>query len=129
MRYTELNKEGIQKLMDLFYGKVRKDKDLGPIFNGQIGTDDISWDEHKKKIASFWGGIFLGETEYQGMPIYAHLELPPFPREFFNIWLNYFEESCKNIFEEQAAQQLIQRAHIISQRFQFIMYERKGEIF
>ena len=53
MKYTEINDEGIEKLMDIFYSKIRVHKDLGPIFNGAVGTDDESWERHKEKIAKF----------------------------------------------------------------------------
>ena len=62
MKYQEITKQGINKLMDSFYAKVRADTgELGKIFRDTIGDDDESWEKHKTKIAAFWGGIFLGE--------------------------------------------------------------------
>ena len=49
MKYQAINKESLQRLMDVFYAKVRKNEALGPIFNDKIGTDDASWEHHKKK--------------------------------------------------------------------------------
>ncbi|EPZ0226697.1 truncated hemoglobin Ctb, partial [Campylobacter coli] len=54
MKYETINQESIAKLMELFYDKIRKDKDLGPIFNNAIGTSDEAWKEHKAKIGNFW---------------------------------------------------------------------------
>lgn len=122
-KHTQIDKEGIAKLMDLFYAKVRKDENLGRIFEGRIGTDEASWSAHKQKIASFWGGIFLGEQDYHGAPLKAHLDLEPFPREFFEIWLGLFKESCEAVFCQEAAEQLLDRARDIAQRFQKILYE------
>lgn len=48
-KHTQIDKEGIAKLMDLFYAKVRKDENLGRIFEGRIGTDEASWSAHKQK--------------------------------------------------------------------------------
>ncbi len=123
MKYQAINKESLQRLMDVFYAKVRKNEALGPIFNDKIGTDDASWEHHKKKIASFWGGIFLGEQDYHGAPLRAHLDLPPFPREFFQIWLNLFAESAQMIFEQESAQTILQKAQDIAKRFQTILYD------
>ncbi len=123
MKYDHINQEGINKLMDIFYAKVRKDSHLGPIFNGKIGDDDAHWEEHKKKIASFWAGMFLDDSSYHGAPLKAHLDLPPFPREFFGIWLELFSESCFSVFEQAPAQMILERAQSIAKRFQTMLYE------
>lgn len=122
MKYDEITKDGINKLMDIFYAKVRKDANLGPIFNGKIGEGEEEWKEHKAKIASFWAGMFLGEEGYRGAPLQAHLLLPKFPKEFFDIWLDLFKESCEGVFEENPANALHQRATDIASRFKSIMY-------
>lgn len=82
MKFETINQESIAKLMEIFYEKVRKDKDLGPIFNNAIGTSDEEWKEHKAKIGNFWAGMLLGEGDYNGQPLKKHLDLPPFPQEF-----------------------------------------------
>ncbi len=123
MKYSEITKDGINKLMDLFYARVRKDPNLGEIFHAKIGTDEESWKKHKEKISLFWGGIFLRESGFNGAPLKAHLDLPPFPREFFDIWLGLFSQSCLEIFEEIPASMLVERATIIAERFQKMMYE------
>lgn len=122
-KHAQIDKEGIAKLMDIFYAKVRKDENLGKIFNAKIGTDEASWSAHKQKIASFWGGIFLGEQDYHGAPLKAHLDLEPFPREFFEIWLGLFKSSCEAVFEDTPASQILSKAQDIAQRFQKMLYE------
>lgn len=122
-KHPQITKEGIAKLMDIFYANVRKDENLGKIFNAKIGTDEASWSAHKQKIASFWGGIFLGEQDYHGAPLKAHLDLEPFPREFFEIWLGLFKSSCEEVFESAPANEMLSRAQDIAQRFQKILYE------
>ncbi|EAJ6135365.1 group III truncated hemoglobin [Campylobacter lari] len=125
MKFETINHEGIKKLMDVFYAKVRADKDLGPIFNEKIGTDDESWKKHKEKIASFWAGMFLADPSYSGSPLRAHHELPPFSREFFDIWLNLFDESLQEVFEDEPRDIIIERARMIAQRFQMIIYDHR----
>lgn len=123
-KYQEITREGLNKLMDSFYAKVRADKgELGAIFRDKIGTDDESWEKHKQKIGAFWGGVFLGEQEYHGAPLRAHLELPPFPRELFSVWLNLFAQSVQQIFEAPCARQILQRAQVIAERFQHVLYD------
>ena len=45
----QINEEGILKLVDIFYAKVRKDEVLGDVFNTVIKD----WDTHLIKIKDF----------------------------------------------------------------------------
>lgn len=124
MKYETICIEGIDKLMDIFYARIRVDKNgLGDIFNNAVGTSDAQWEAHKKKIANFWQGMLLGIGDYQGQPLKAHLDLPRFPREFFGIWLGLFEESLHQAFSDEIATQILQRAEMIAGRFQYMLYE------
>lgn len=122
---SQITPENIQKLMDLFYGKIRYHRELGEIFNNAIGTSDEEWEAHKKKIGNFWLGMLLGEGDYQGNPMKAHIELPPFPRELFSTWLALFEECLNKIFDQKDTQFILQKAQMIAQRFQYMLYEVK----
>lgn len=125
MAFSQINEDSIALLMDIFYGKIRADKQgLGDIFNNTIGRDDEKWKAHKAKIARFWESMLLGASNYSGQPMKAHLDLPPFPREFFNIWLGLFEESLKEVYDNQTCiDTILARAFGIAQRFQFMLYE------
>lgn len=124
MQYQEICTEAINQLMDIFYAKIRLDKNgLGEIFNNTIGTSDIEWEAHKKKIANFWQGMLLGSGDYKGQPLKAHLDLPPFPREFFSLWLSLFEECLNKIFSPKIANEILQKAQMIAERFQYMLYE------
>ncbi|EAH5411682.1 hypothetical protein D8974_02445, partial [Campylobacter jejuni] len=111
---------------EIFYEKVRKDKDLGPIFNNAIGTSDEEWKEHKAKIGNFWAGMLLGEGDYNGQPLKKHLDLPPFPQEFFEVWLKLFEESLNMVYNEEMKNVILQRAQMIASHFQNMLYKYGG---
>lgn len=68
-------------------------------------------------------GMLLGEGNYSGSPLKAHLDLPPFPIERFDTWLELFEESLQKVFDVQNAQIILQRAQMIAQRFKMMLYE------
>lgn len=125
MKFEEINVDSIHRLMDVFYAKVRLDKNgLGDIFNSKIGTSDELWDAHKLKIANFWQGMLLNIGDYNGQPLKAHLDLPPFPRELFNVWLGLFEESLGIVYEkEEHIILILQRAESIASRFQYMLYD------
>lgn len=123
-KYKEISQDSIKKLMEIFYGKIRVDKNgVGDIFNQAIGTSDEAWEAHKRKIGSFWEGMFLGTGDFKGAPLKAHLDLPPFPREYFEIWIGLFTESLDKVFEKEAAEMILQRAQMIRNRFEFMLYD------
>ncbi|TLD82873.1 group III truncated hemoglobin [Helicobacter sp. MIT 11-5569] len=125
-KYDVICKESIDILMDIFYAKIRVDKNgVGEIFNNAVGESDEAWEYHKRKISNFWRGMLLGEGDYAGAPLKAHLDLPAFPREYFKIWLDLFDESLKKVFNDEIACEILQRAQMIAQRFQFMLYENK----
>ncbi len=124
MKYDSINMDGISALMEIFYEKIRADKSgLGEIFNEKIGTDEESWDKHKAKIASFWQGMLLGQGDYNGQPMKAHIDLPPFKRELFGVWLGLFEESLNIVFALQIANEILNKARGIAQRFEYMIFE------
>ncbi len=69
--------------------------------------------------------MFLSNPSYSDSPLRAHHELPPFPREFFDIWLNLFDESLQEVFEDEPRSIIIERARMIAQRFQMIIYDHR----
>ena len=126
MKFDTINLENIDKLMEIFYEKIRKDENLGPIFNKAIGTSDEEWKKHKAKIGNFWAGMLLGLGDYNGQPLKKHLDLPPFPQEFFEIWLKLFEESLNAIYNEEMKNVILQRAKMIAANFQNMLYKYGG---
>lgn len=120
---NQITKENIMKLMDIFYTKIRKDEHLADIFNAKVGYEDEQWEHHKEKIGRFWRQMLLGEDVFEGQPLKKHLDLPHFPREFFEIWLKLFDDSLKMVYEKEVAQDILMRAQMIAQRFQVAIYD------
>jgi hemoglobin len=110
--------------MDIFYAKIRADENgVGEIFNNAVGTSDEAWTVHKKKIGEFWRGMLLGTGNFRGNPPQAHMNLPPFPPEYFDIWLGLFEESLNEVFTVAPATQILQRAQMIAMGFKSMLYK------
>ena len=122
MKYDTINKEAIDGLMEIFYEKIRRHKELGAIFNAKVGTSDEEWTAHKAKISNFWQGMLLGEGDYSGQPMKAHLELPSFPQKLFDEWLKLFEMSLDIVFTEENKAIILQKAQMIAQNFQRVLY-------
>ncbi len=70
--------QAIANLVRDFYGKARKDPDLGPIFNNVVED----WDVHLRVITNFWSKALLQTDRYSGHPYVHHVKLPIEPRTF-----------------------------------------------
>jgi hemoglobin len=82
----------IRKVMYAFYGKVRSDAVLGPIFAEAIGTD---WGAHIERIISFWLSATRLKPGYEGnrfMP--AHVQHKFIRSEHLPRWLALFRETA-----------------------------------
>jgi len=111
--YSTVTEDCIAELVDTFYGKVREDQLLGPIFAQAIGTD---WKPHLDKMKAFWSSVLLASSTYKGNPMIAHLQLPRLTLHHFERWLQLWRESAAGLCSEDVASRFIQRAQTIGER-------------
>ena len=98
------SREDISKLVRTFYGKVRKDDLLGPIFNGTIKD----WEHHFVRLTDFWENNLFFEKKYHGNPLQKHVEVDRAHGEtigamHFGVWLNIWYETIDELFEGDSA--------------------------
>mgnify|MGYP003531071052 FL=1 len=86
--------EDIKKLVDRFYGGIRENELLGPIFNGIIQD---RWPQHLEKMHRFWQTVLLGEHTYYGSPFPPHAKLPV-EQKHFDTWLGLWHEAVNESF-------------------------------
>ncbi len=103
----------IAELVDNFYGKIRTDLVLGPIFASVIGDD---WGPHLQKMKNFWSTVMLASRTYKGNPMMAHLNLPRLSRAHFDRWLQLWRETTAEICGEPAASLFVEKAEMIGDR-------------
>lgn len=103
----------IAELVDNFYGKIRVDPLLGPIFAAVIGED---WGPHLEKMRRFWATVMLASRTYKGNPMIAHLNLPRLTRAHFDRWLELWRETTAEVCGEPAAGLFVQKAEMIADR-------------
>lgn len=108
-----LTESEISQLVDTFYGKIREDDLLGPIFAGAIGED---WEPHLTKMKSFWGTVMLASRTYKGNPMIAHLKLPRLREEHFRRWLNLWRECTAQTCAPPVAAVFVNKAEMIGER-------------
>lgn len=112
--------DDIKLLVDTFYGKVRDDNALAPIFNEQIQD---RWPEHLEKMYTFWQTVLLEEHTYFGSPFPPHAKLPV-SHAHFEQWLVLFTQTLNELFNGEKAEEAIWRANKMAQ-----MFEMKIEYF
>lgn len=103
----------IKLLVDTFYGKVRQDELIGPIFDEVIGD---RWPVHLQKMYSFWQTVLLGEHTYGGAPFPPHLKLP-IGQTHFDRWIGIFNATVDELFHGKIAEEAKWRAEKMAQMF------------
>lgn len=117
--------EDIKLLVDSFYGKVREDEHLAPIFNQRIGD---KWPEHLEKMYRFWQTVLLAEHTYYGSPFAPHANLP-LDKSHFDRWLELFNKTIDEQFTGQKAEEARWRAAKMAEMFLYkIEFYRKTNL-
>jgi len=111
--YQTTSEESIAELVDTFYGRIRGDRLLGPIFDEAIGAD---WGPHLEKMKAFWSTVLLASRTYKGNPMITHLLLPRLTQSHFDRWLELWRETVHALCSENIAPAFIQKAQSIGER-------------
>ncbi|HET8839357.1 MAG TPA: group III truncated hemoglobin [Flavobacteriaceae bacterium] len=124
MRKEIENKDDIVLLVDTFYGKVRQDELLSPIFNEVIKNN---WPQHLAKMYRFWGSVLLSEKSYRGNPFMPHSVLP-IEKNHFDRWLKLFHQTLSENFVGRISEEAIWRSGKMAEMFQMnLEYLRNTE--
>ncbi|HOZ98064.1 MAG TPA: group III truncated hemoglobin [Niabella sp.] len=91
--------EDIKVLVNNFYGKVRRNELLGPIFEGIIKDN---WPVHLEKMYRFWQTVLLDDHTYFGTPFPPHAKMP-IAQEHFTNWLALWHETINDHFQGRVA--------------------------
>lgn len=101
----------VARLVDTFYGRIRADALLGPIFASRI-TD---WPLHLDRMKSFWRSILHNSGEFSGNPMAKHLALPGLGERHFTHWLELFYATLRQLEADPRATRLVgTRARMIA---------------
>lgn len=111
MPHTELTEATLAAFLDAFYGKVRRDPLIGPVFAGKIA--DAEWPHHMARVTDFWSSVLLRTGRYKGNPFGRHLGIGGLAPDHFARWLGLFEETAAEFFSPELAEEIVGRAHRI----------------
>jgi hemoglobin len=119
-----IDEQGIRQLVERFYGKVRRDPVLGPVFARALGESPDAWTAHLARLADFWSSLMLGSGRYHGDPFSAHLRLPGLEPGMFERWLGLFHETCVELFPADVARAFGERAERVARSLRMGLFER-----
>jgi hemoglobin len=122
------NRDDISLLVNTFYGKIRTDELLGPIFNGHIAED--KWPEHLSKLTDFWETNLFGIIKFKGSPTQKHIQVDKnlnytVEQRHFGRWLQLWFETIDELFTGELADKAKNAARKMSTgQYMAIWYQR-----
>ncbi|MDH7640499.1 group III truncated hemoglobin [Sphingomonas oryzagri] len=107
-----LEEHQLAPLLDRFYGRVRGDALLGPVFEDAISD----WPHHLGQIADFWSSVMISSSRYKGNPMATHMRhasriTPP----MFDRWLALWATTTSELLPGPVAGALQEKASRIAQ--------------
>lgn len=105
------SEDEIAALVHHFYARVRRDAQLGPIFNTHVQD----WDAHLVKLTDFWSSALRGTRRFRGTPMPVHAALPGLTAALFQHWLQLFETTVAELPNQALRERVSALAECIAQ--------------
>lgn len=118
------DRKDIELLVDAFYGKVRTDDLLGPIFAAVIKDN---WPKHLEKMYGFWETILFNVRAYSGSPFPPHAKLP-IEKKHFDRWLKLFHETVDQHFKGEKAEEVKNRSTQMGMMFNYKLEHLRNKV-
>ena len=115
------NRADIEKLVNQFYEKVKKDETIGYIFTDIVQTN---WEKHLPVMYNFWDTIILDANNYHDNAMGIHFEVnkkEPLLPKHFTAWIKHFTETVDELFKGEKAEMAKKRAVSIAALMEFKM--------
>ena len=121
MAATGLDEGVLRDLVHGFYGRIRRDPVLGPIFSARI----IDWGPHLERMVAFWSSVALMTGRYHGRPVPAHMALP-IDGAHFERWLDLFRATARETCTPAGAAHVTLRAERIARSLLLAVSEARA---
>jgi hemoglobin len=120
----DIDEVALQRLVGLFYGRVRRDPLIGPVFNRAIAD----WPEHLMKLQAFWSSVMLTSGRYKGRPLPVHIALgDAITPAAFECWLALWREATEAVLPPPAAAAMQEKAARIAESLSLGIAFARGE--
>ncbi len=119
------NRNDIEKLVDIFYVKVKEDKSLNYFFTE---VAHVNWEKHLQIMYNFWENILFFSGNYKGNPMHLHhhlSEITSIEKKHFQRWNKIFSSTVNELFEGEKAELIKKRASNISSIIQKNIFLKK----
>lgn len=120
------HRDDIALLVNEFYKKVVPDKLIGHFFTRVV---HFSWEEHIPIMISFWDSVLFATPGYKGNPMAKHIQLDtlyPLDPLHFDRWLYLWQQTVRELFAGDKANEAIDRAHSIARIMKIKIAARRG---
>lgn len=104
----------IDKIVNLFYEKVKSDEIIGHFFTNVIKVD---WDKHIPKMSEFWENVLFYTGDYEGNPLETHRNIHARENtnaEHFDRWQQLFDEVINKYYAGPNVEKMKQHARAIA---------------
>lgn len=116
----DIKEEDLARLVALFYGRVREDPEIGPIFDDAVED----WPAHLAKLTDFWHSVMLTSGRYKGNPMVAHMRQKRIRPEHFDRWLALWNVATAEVMAPPVAAALQAKAARIGESLKLALFFR-----
>ena len=118
-----MDENALRAVVDAFYARVRKDEQLGPIFNDAVAD----WEDHLSRLTDFWSSVMLTSGRYKGQPVPAHMKhIDRLTPALFDRWLALWQQTTDAMMPPPAAAALQEKAARIAESLKLSLFFRLG---
>jgi hemoglobin len=89
----------VSRFVESFYGRIRTDDLLGPIFAERISD----WPAHLDRMNRFWRSILHNSGEFSGNPMAKHVAIDGLGEQHFAHWLDLFYATLRALEQDPGA--------------------------
>lgn len=113
----------VSDLVERFYGRIRDDDVLGPIFAARISN----WPVHLEQMKRFWRSVLFSSGEFFGSPMAKHIAIAELDRSLFVRWLDLFGTTLDELGSVDARAHVHDKARMIaSSLLNGVLIQREG---
>lgn len=112
--HPAIDRDLVEALVHDFYGRVRADPEIGPIFECVVAD----WTPHLETMVSFWCSVMRVSGGFQGQPMQKHLAIPGLDARHFERWLTLFRASARDTAPPEVVALFIEMAERIARSLQ-----------
>ena len=121
MTDTDPSLAQLRQLVDVFYERVRRDEEIGPIFNDAVSD----WPHHLGKITDFWHSVMFGSGRYPGGLMMRHfMHRDRIKPEHFERWLALWRMTTAERMPPEMAEVLQDRAERVGESLKLGLFYR-----